>query len=108
MLPPATAAELSVLGHDALSVTEAGLRGADDETVFAEAVTQDRVMVTENAADFAAIVANRLADNEPCVPVVVVRKADHPLGGALARHLAGCLHEWAEGNPDPYPGPYWP
>lgn len=108
MLPPATAGELDALGHDALSVAAVGLVGADDETVYAEALSQDRVVVTENAADFAAIVAQRLADDQPCVPVVLVRKADHTPGGALAHHLARHLHQWATRNPDPYPGPHWP
>lgn len=108
MLPPATAGELDALGHDALSVAEAGLAGAPDEGVYAEALAQGRVVVTENSSDFVAIVAQRLADEQPCMPVVLVRKADHPHGGALAHHLARHLHRWATHNPDPYPGPHWP
>lgn len=108
MLPPATAEELNALGHDALSVVASGLAGADDEFVYATALEQDRVMVTENFADFAAISAQRLASDDPCVPVVLVRKADHPHGGGLAHHLAHHLHQWAAQNPTPYPGPHWP
>ncbi len=108
MLPPAIAGELSASGHDALSVADTGLAGEPDETVYAEALAQDRVVVTENASDLAAIVAHRLANEQPCVPVVLVRKADHPQGGALAHHLARHLHQWATRNSDPYPGPHWP
>ena len=108
MLPPATAGELNALGHDAFSVAEAGLAGEPDEAVYAEALVQDRVVVTENVSDFAVIVAQRLANEQPCVPVVLVRKADHPHGGGLAHHLARYLHEWATRNPAPYPGPHWP
>lgn len=108
MLPPAVAGELNALGHDAVSVAEAGLAGEPDESVYAEALAQGRVVATENASDFAAIVTHRLANEQPCVPVVLVRKADHPHGGALAHHLARRLHQWAQRNPDPYPGPYWP
>ena len=108
MLPPAIASELSSLGHDSLSVAEAGLSGAADDAVYTVALTQNRMVVTENASDYAAIDAQRLAHEQPCVPVVLVRKADHPRGGALAHHLARRLHEWASANPDPYPGPHWP
>ena len=62
----------------------------------------------ENASDYAAMVAQRLAQDQPCVPVVLVRKADHPRGEALAHHLANRLHEWANRNPHPYAGPHWP
>ena len=108
MLPPSIAGELNALGHDALCVADAGLAGEPDESVYAEALVQDRVVVTENASDFPAIVARRLANEQPCVPVVLVRKADHPRGGALAHHLARHLHGWATRNPAPYPGPHWP
>lgn len=108
MLPPATAVELKSLGHDAVGVADAGLRGDDDATVYAAAVEQQRIMVTENFADFAAIVTDRLAANEPSIPVVFVRKRHHPRGSALAPALARHLHEWAVKNPKPYPGVHWP
>ncbi len=104
MLPPTTAEELNALGHDAISVAAVGLAGADDESVYAEALKQNRVVVTENFSDFAAIAAHRLPNDYPCTPVVLVRKTDHPRGGALAHHL----HQWATQNPTPYPGPHWP
>ncbi len=108
MLPPTTAEELNALGHDAVNTAAAGLAGADDESVYAVALKQSRVVVTENFSDFAAIAAHRLANDYPCTPVVLVRKADHPRGGALAHHLARHLHHWATQNPTPYPGPHWP
>lgn len=108
MLPPATADELNERGHEALSVAAAGLAATDDAIVYAAAVDQDRVMVTENFADFSVVFAQRLAGEQPCVALVFVRKKDYPRGGALASHLAAHLHRWATDNPDPYPGPHWP
>ena len=108
MLPPATAGELNALGHDAVGVAAVELAGADDESVYAEALKQNRVVVTENFSDFTAIAAQRLANDDPRVPVVLVRKADHPSGGGLAHHLAHHLHQWATQNPTPYSGPHWP
>ncbi|MCY3617619.1 MAG: DUF5615 family PIN-like protein [Acidimicrobiaceae bacterium] len=108
MLPPATTAELTALGHEALSVVEAGLGGSDDAAVYETAVEQQRVVVTENFADFATITNDRLAAGAPCVPVVFVRKHQHPRGSALAPALARHLHEWSIANPNPYPGVHWP
>ena len=108
MLPPAAAAELAALGHEALSVTEVGLAGSDDAAVYETAVEQQRVIVTQKFADFAAITNNRLAAGAPCVPVVFVRKGQHPRGSALAPALARHLHDWSVANPNPYPGVHWP
>ena len=41
------------------------------------------------------------------VPVVFVRKHQHPRGSALAPALARHLHRWATENPKPYPGAHW-
>ena len=108
MLPIAVADHLHQLGHDALGVAAAGLAETDDTVIYAAAVEQDRVVVTENFADFSVIVTQRVASDEPCVPVLFIRKQDFPRGGSLAPHLADHLHRWAPANPDPYPGPHWP
>jgi predicted nuclease of predicted toxin-antitoxin system len=81
MLPPATCGELGDLGHEALSVRDTGLAGTDDRRVLDVAVSEGRVMVTENLADFALLLEQRLAAAEPCIP--------------------------ARANPEPYIGPHW-
>jgi hypothetical protein len=108
MLPPETAERLSQLGHDAVSVHAAGLTGANDAEVFSFAVSEARVVVTENFADYASILEQRQSRADSCVPVVFVRKATLPRGGALAAHLADRLHSWAVQNPEPYAGAHWP
>ena len=108
MLPPATAAELNTLGHEAISAREAGLGSSDDADLYAAAVSQRRVIVTENFADFAALSGRQLAAGQPSAPVVFVRKRDHPGGSTLAAALARHLHRWAADNPEPYPGIHWP
>ena len=60
MLPPATAAELTALEHEALSAAEAGLGGSDDDAIYVTAVEHRRVIVTENFADFATFTNDRL------------------------------------------------
>ena len=108
MLPPSTAAELAALTHDALSVAESELASSDDDTLYETAVEQERVIVTENFADFARIEKDRLAAGGPCVPVVFVQKRLHPRGSALGPALSRHLHEWSVANPNPYPGAHWP
>jgi hypothetical protein len=108
MLPRAAAEQLNARGHDAVSVYDVDLAGADDVEVFSRAIAEDRLLVTENFADYSLLLTHRLRGDEPCVPVVFVHKPDFPAGGALAVHLADHLHKWATANADPYVGPHWP
>ena len=108
MLPAATAEELNRRTYDAVTVHHVGLAGADDPTVFDYAISEDRIVVTENFADFATLLDQRLRRDDPCVPVVFVRKADFPRRGALAARLADRLDAWSRANPHPYIGPHWP
>jgi hypothetical protein len=108
MLPPTTATELNALGHDAISVRDAELNETADAVIYQAAVDQARVVVTENSADFAAIVEQRVACDDVCVPVLFVRRRNFARGGGLASDLARYLDAWASDNSDPYPGIHWP
>ena len=108
MLPPAMAGALNDLGHEAFTAVELGLEGADDAAVYAAAAERGCVMVTENFADFAPLIGQRLANEGACVAAVFVRKRDYPRRGARPVHLARRLHRWAGENAEPYPGLYWP
>ena len=108
MIPPAAADELDRLGHDAVSVLRIEMGAADDARVFERAVTDGRVIVTENFADFAALLADRQNRGERSTPIVFVRRDNFPRRGALAAHLARKLDEWARANPEPFVGLYWP
>lgn len=99
---------LNERGHDAVSVRDVGLTGAADAEVFDHAVADQRLVVTENFADYSVLLTQRLGNDQPCVPVVFIHKPDFPKGGALAVHLAARLDGWAAANPDPYLGPHWP
>jgi hypothetical protein len=98
---PATAARLlrDKYGHDAVHVTEAGLRGAPDTQVAATARADSRAVVTENVADFAA---------ERDIVLIFVLKRNLPAGGGQAPALAAVLDRWNHEHPDPYLGPHWP
>jgi predicted nuclease of predicted toxin-antitoxin system len=108
MLPPGAATELNRRRYDAVHVNDVGLAGQADPVVFDAAVAQSRIVVTENVADYAALLDQRLRNDEPAVPVVFVRKTDLPRRGGLAVHLADRLDDWATSHPDPYLGAHWP
>ncbi|HZM57050.1 MAG TPA: DUF5615 family PIN-like protein [Acidimicrobiales bacterium] len=108
MLPRTLAQRLTELDHDAVSVHDVELAGADDSDVFELAVVQDRLVVTENFADFVRLLEDRQSSDAPCVPVVFVRKSNFPRGGGLATHLARHLDKWARDHQDPYVGAHWP
>lgn len=98
--PIATAVLLrDTYGHDAVHVAEAGLRAAEDAHVAAVARGEDRAVVTENVADFAA---------ERDVVLVFVLKKNLPAGGGQAVALAKVLDGWTQEHPEPYLGPHWP
>jgi hypothetical protein len=100
MFPSATAVLLrDSYGHDAVQVTEVGLRAADDAQVAAVARAEARAVVTENVADFAA---------ERDIALVFVLKKNLPAGGGQAAALAKVLDRWAQDHPHPYLGPHWP
>jgi len=107
MFPVTVAERLVQLGHDALSVHDPRLERASDEDLFSFAVSDSRVIVTENFQDFARIVDRHFSEGQPCVPVLFVRKSRFPAGGALPPHLAAELDEWAREHPEPHAGIHW-
>jgi Domain of unknown function (DUF5615) len=100
MFPAAAAGLLrEKYGHDAVHVSEIGLRGAPDAQVAAAARAQGRAVVTENVADFSP---------ERDTVLLFVLKKNLPAGGGQATALAAVLDRWAHENPGPYLGPHWP
>ena len=100
MFPPTAAVLLrEKYRHDAVHVSELGLAGADDAQVAAAARAQDRAVVTENVADFAA---------EREVVLLFMLKKNLPAGGAQAHALAAILDRWAHEHAEPYLGSDWP
>jgi len=98
---PATTASLlrDKYGHDAVHVTEAGLRGAPDAQVAAAARAERRAVVTENVADFSP---------KRDIVLIFVLKRNLPAGSAQAPALVAILDRWNHEHPDPYIGPHWP
>jgi hypothetical protein len=98
---PAAAAEIlrTKYGHDAVQVSEVGLRAADDTQVAPAARAEGRAVVTENVADFAA---------ERDLILVFVLKKNLPAGSGQAAAMARIVDRWGRDHPDPYLGHHWP
>jgi hypothetical protein len=97
MLPPGTAELLSTMGHDATTPAGLGAHNLPDDVLIALAAAEDRVIVTENASDFAAVTS---------CPVLLVLKAWWP-PASLTKSLAGALDRWAKTNPQPGKWAHW-
>jgi hypothetical protein len=97
MLPPQSAGRLNAAGHDAVTPAQLGAHNLPDDVLVQLATAEARVIVTENASDFAHVTS--------CA-VLFVRKSWWPADG-LASSLAGALDRWAAAHPDPGPWPHW-
>jgi predicted nuclease of predicted toxin-antitoxin system len=73
------AAELRAAGHDAVTVSERGLNGTDDESLLALANSDDRALLTNNARHFA--LRSSLAGQLP----------ERTTVGCCSRRTAACL-----------------
>jgi hypothetical protein len=97
MLPPSTVELLEDLGHDATTPSMLGVHNLPDDVLVQLASAEGRVIVTENASDFAAVT--------DCA-VLFVLKSWWPTG-SLAQKLAEALDQWAEASPAPGAWPHW-
>ncbi len=97
MLPPSAVELLADLDHDAVTPPMLGAHDLPDDALVLLAAADGRVVVTENASDFALVT--------DC-PVVLVRKSWWPTR-SLAHDLASALDRWARANPDPGPWAHW-
>lgn len=81
------------MGHDAVSVVEAGFSGSDDEEVRALAIAEERVLLTLDA-DFANVLRYPPAETPG-----VVRLRIHPATeDAIDEMLRGAIPRIAEAN----------
>ena len=97
MLPPDICTMLRERGHDAVTPTDLGAHNLPDDTLIEHAGAEDRVIVTENAADFAPTTS--------CA-VLLIRKAWWP-SKCMATPLADSVDRWASDHPEPGHWAHW-
>ena len=97
MFPPDTCRSLRERGHDAVTPTDLGAHNLTDETLIELAGVDGRVIVTDNAVDFARATS--------CT-VLLVRKAWWPMTG-IAAPLADSVDRWAREHSDPGHWAHW-
>jgi len=90
---PRVAAELRSKGHDVVSASELGTRGASDPEQLAAAVAAQRALVTYNIGDFQALLIERAHKSLPHWGIIFVnektisQRSIGPLVRALQRFL---------------------
>lgn len=97
MFPSDIASELNARGHDAVTPADVGAHNLPDDMLIEIATEEHRVIVTENASDFAHVTT---------CSVVFVRKSWWP-PKALAAGLSSALDRWARVHAEPGPWPHW-
>lgn len=97
MFPPQVAERLNAAGHDAVTPEELGAHNLPDEVLIQVATAEQRVIVTENASDFAHVTT---------CPVLFVLKSWWP-ARALVPRLADALDRWAAAHSKPGAWPHW-
>jgi hypothetical protein len=108
MYPDEVCDRLNKAGHDAVGVRSLNLGGASDSAMFARAIDDDRVVVTENVTDFVILLQQHVDVDEQVVPVVFALKRSLPVGaGAMSHALAEKLTRWSDRNPAPYRHAHW-
>jgi len=94
------AVALRASDHDAVTVSERGLKGADDETLLGLAAREDRAILTNNVRDFLALVTRWAAAGEDHCGLLLTSDASMPRSkaniGAFVEHLGRLM----DGNPD--------
>ena len=96
MLPPRVAKLLVSAGHDAVTPAQLGAHNLPDDELVRLATIEGRVVITENASDFAKATCT----------VLLVRKSWWP-AETLAENLSGATARWASALPAPGPWAHW-
>jgi predicted nuclease of predicted toxin-antitoxin system len=87
--PNEIATQLRAAGFDAVTVSERGLKGLDDDTLLALCDSESRALLTNNARDFVPLVRAWAAAGREYAGVVLTSDASMPrTRGAIGRYVA--------------------
>lgn len=92
MFSPRIAAELVERGYDCRSVAaDPLLRQRSDDTLFAVAVAEQRIIVTENVVDFERLRRDRVAEMAGVPPLIYTSGSAFPRDRRYVRRLVEAL-----------------
>jgi len=104
MYTPTIAEQLRARGHDVASVHDPeyrALEGEPDEEVWAAAIADDRVLVSENVQDFRRIEADALGRVQPVARLIFTTDRQFPRGDpATVGRLVSALDALLSAEPD--------
>jgi len=93
------AAQLRAAGHDAVTVSERGLRGSDDEPLLVLAASEDRALLTNNARDFLRLVARWAASGDDHCGLLLTSDSSMPRGKNTIGRYVDTLRQLMDANP---------
>jgi predicted nuclease of predicted toxin-antitoxin system len=96
MYSPRLAETLRAADIDASTIAELGLTGAADPEVLAAAIAEERVLLTENVADFSRISAEHLIAGRHHPGVLIALSSRFSRRAVGARPLVTAIQELAE------------
>lgn len=96
MYPPSLADGLRGAGIDTVTVSELGLAARSDPDVLAAAVQDDRVVLSENVADFARVCSEHLSAGEHHPGVLIALATRFSRRPAGIPRLVGAVLDVAE------------
>ena len=95
----AIAAQLRNAGHDAVTVSERQLKGADDESLLTFAAAEGRVLLTNNARDFLVLVARWSASGVDHGGLLLTSDSSMPRGKDSIGRYVECLRNVMDAHP---------
>ena len=94
------AVQLRAAGHDAVTVSERGLKGIDDESLLALAASDDRALLTNNARDFLPLVARWAGSGDDHCGLLLTSDSSMPRGRNSIGLYVQSLRQLMDANPD--------
>jgi predicted nuclease of predicted toxin-antitoxin system len=92
------AVQLRAAGHDAVTVSERGLRGTADEPLLTFAASEERALLTNNARHLAPLAARWAAGGQDHVGLLFTSDASMPRGKARIGLYVATLNALMDAN----------
>lgn len=95
------AARLRVAGHDAVTVSERGLNGIDDESLLTLAASEGRTLLTNNARDFLPLLGRWAASGDDHYGLLLTSDISMPRAKNTIGRYVETLGALMAANPEP-------